>query len=128
MASNKAKTLEQRVKEIQKELSALKKFRKTKQRDQFVRQLVGEQSYLKRQLSRLASLPKRVTKREKQRRLSRANKQRRIKMKRSYDYFRAIQKNYYPDMSLRQIRSLFKKHREGLETDVSDIAWRNPSP
>jgi hypothetical protein len=125
---NKSSSLERRIKEIQKELAALKKFRKTKQRDQFVRQLVGEQSYLKRQLSRLPSLYKRETKREKQRRLSQANKLRGIKMQRSWDYFRAIQKNYYPDMSLRQIRSLFKKHKEGLETDVSDIAWRNPSP
>ena len=110
-------------------MAALKRFRQTKQRDQFIRQLVGEQSYVKRQLSSLLlPLSKRETKREKQRRLSQANKQRSIKMTRSWDYFRSIQQNYYPDKSLKELRSLFKKHKEGLETDVSEVAWRNPSP
>ena len=125
-------SLKRRIKEIQDELAALQKFRPTKQRNLFIRQLVGEQSYLKRQLSSiLTSFSKRgrkETKRERLRRLSRANKQRSIKMKRSWDYFRAIQQNYYPEKNLREIRSLFKKHKEGLETDVSEIAWRNPSP
>lgn len=125
-------SLKRRIKEIQDELAALQKFRPTKQRNLFIRQLVGEQSYLKRQLSSiLSSFSKRgrkETKRERLRRLSRANKQRSIKMKRSWDYFRAIQQNYYPEKSVREIRSLFKKHKEGLETDVSEIAWRNPSP
>lgn len=125
-------SLKRRIKEIQDELAALQKFRPTKQRNLFIRQLVGEQSYLKRQLSSiLTSFSKRgrkETKRERLRRLTLANKQRSIKMKRSWDYFRAIQQNYYPEKSLREIRSLFKKHKEGLETDVSEIAWRNPSP
>ena|SRR5581483_4069636 len=129
MASKKATALQQRIKEIERELAVLKKFRKTKQRDQFIRQLVGEQSYVKGQLSRhLSFSSKKETKREKERRLSQANKQRSIKMIRSWDYFRAIQKNYYPDMSLKQLRSLFKKHKDGLETDIPDVAWRNPSP
>lgn len=51
-----------------------------------------------------------------------------MKMKRTWDYFRAIQRTYYPEKSLREIRSQFKKHKEGLETDVPDVAWRNPSP
>lgn len=128
-ARRKSSSLERRIKEIQKEMAALKRFRQTKQRDQFIRQLVGEQSYVKRQLSSLLlPLSKRETKREKQRRLSQANKQRSIKMTRSWDYFRSIQQNYYPDKSLKELRSLFKKHKEGLETDVSEVAWRNPSP
>jgi hypothetical protein len=133
LVSKKAKALEQRLVEIKKELAALKKFRKSKQRDQFIRQLVGEQSYVKRQLSSQLSssflkVERKETKRERQRRQAQANKQRSIKMKRSWEYFRAIQKNYYPDKSLKEIRSLFKKHREGLETDVPEVAWRNPSP
>ena len=130
-SSKKAGDLRKRLEELQGELAAIKKFRKSKQRDLFVRQLVGEHSYVKRQLSKLLSSPsfsKPVTKRQKQRRLTLANRQRSIKMKRTWDYFRAVQQNYYPNMSLRELRSLFKKHKEGLETDVSDIAWRNPSP
>ena len=69
-----------------------------------------------------------LTKREKQRLQNQSNKQRSIKMKRSWDYFRAIQQNYFPEMSSKEIRSKFSKHKQGLETDIPEIAWRNPSP
>lgn len=120
--------LERRAAEIQREIAALKRFRQSRQRDLFIRQLIGEKSYLKRQLSRLSPLSKRQILRQERQRQQAANEQRSVKMKRSWDYFRAIQQNYYPDRSIKQLRSLFKKHKEGLETDVSEIAWRNPSP
>lgn len=126
--AGKRRQLEQRIKEIQKELATIKGFRQSRQRDQFIRQLVGEHAYLKRQLSTLRPSSQRETKRERQRRLSNANKQRSVKMKRSWGYFHAIQQNHRPDLSLRQIRSLFKKQKEGLETEVSKVVWANPSP
>ena len=45
--------LEKRLGEIHKELATLKGFRPTKQRDQFIRQLAGERSFVKKQLSGL---------------------------------------------------------------------------
>jgi hypothetical protein len=98
LATKKAEALKQRLNEIQKELAALQKFRKTKQRDQFIRQLVGERSHVKRQLSRqfYSFSKKSETKRERQRRLAHANKQRSVKMIRSWNYYRAIQKNELP--------------------------------
>jgi hypothetical protein len=122
-------TLEKRIDEIRMELVALKRFRPTKQRDQFIRQLAGEQSFVKRQLSTLlSSSPKRETKHERQQRQAQANRQRSEKMKRNWRYLKSIQENYYPEKGLKELRSLLKKHVEGLETEVSDIAWRNPSP
>lgn len=125
-------SLKRRIKEIQDELAALQKFRPTKQRNLFIRQLVGEQSYLKRQLSSiLSSFSKRdrkETKRERLHRLTRANKQRRVKNERRWRYFRAIKKNWHPEMSLRKISTQHRKHKEGLESEISDIEWRNPSP
>ena len=56
------------------------------------------------------------------------NKNRSSKNKRVWNYVKSIQRNYYPNKSLKEIRSLLKKHRQGLETDIPDVAWRNPSP
>lgn len=125
MASKKAE-LKKRLEEIEKELKQLGQFKQTKALQQFKRQLAGEQSHLKRQVQ--LQKPRRVTKRERQRRHSAANKARSEKMKRSWRYFKALQENYYPEKSLREIRSSFRKHREGLEVDIPDVAWRNPSP
>lgn len=49
-------------------------------------------------------------------------------MKREWRYFEAIQENYLPDRSKKEIRSLFSKRRKGMEVDVDDVVWRNPSP
>ncbi|MGY5149067.1 MAG: hypothetical protein ACW9W3_03305 [Candidatus Nitrosopumilus sp. bin_68KS] len=65
---------------------------------------------------------------EKQKKRSDANKNRSQKMRRSWNYFRSIQKNFDTGKSLREIRSEFSKLRRGLESDISDVIWRNPSP
>lgn len=127
-SKRKVRELEQRIEDTKQELEALKKFRRTSQRDKFMRQLIGEQSYLRRQLSKLLSAEKPETKRERQRRISQANKLRSSKMKRSWEYFRAIQSNYHPEMSLREIRTQFRKRKEGLKSSIADIAFYNPSP
>lgn len=119
--------LHKEIESIQAELEDLEKFRDTEQLRKFKRQLQGEASNLRQQIKELTE-----TIQEKQTRhedlIEQANKTRSAKNKRTWNYLKSIQENYYPDKSLKEIRSSLKKHREGLETDISDVAWRNPSP
>ena len=62
------------------------------------------------------------------RRLETANRNRSSKNKRNWNYVKSIKENYFPDKPLKEIRTSLKKHRKGLETDIPDVAWRNPSP
>ena len=116
-----------RLRGIEHELAALKVFRITPQLRKFQRQLMGELSFVKNEISRLQSTQEKkgVIKKT---RLDQANKNRSEKMKRIWRYLKAIQQNYPTKLSLRELRSALKKHRQGLETDISDVAWRNPSP
>ncbi|OLD30275.1 MAG: hypothetical protein AUI62_01695 [Thaumarchaeota archaeon 13_1_40CM_2_39_7] len=98
-------SLEDRLKDIERELEALKIFRITPQLNKFNRNLMGERSFI-------------LT----------ANRNRSEKMKRTWRYLKAIQKNYPVKLSLRELRTALRKHRQGLVTDVPDVAWRNPSP
>ena len=123
----KIESLKQRIKLIQKELRALSSFRPTKQLEQFRRQLAGEYSYAKRQLD-LIQASKKAREAERRERVKKANRNRSEKMKRTWRYLKSIQENYHPNKSLRELRSMFKKHKEGLETEIPDVAWRNPSP
>lgn len=55
------------------------------------------------------------------------------KLKRGWRFIDAVKKNYSNDatiakMSKKQLRSEFKKFRQGRESKVPDIAWYNPSP
>lgn len=126
MASTKSRKLRDRLQEIEDELRRLEDFRTTKPLQQFKRQLLGELSYVNRQIQ--LQKPQKLTARDKRRIQTEANRNRSEKMKRAWRYFEALQENYYPYKSLKEIRSSFKKHREGLGSDISEIAWRNPSP
>ena len=117
---NIQKEIESNKKEIQK----LESFRQTKQVKQFIRHLFGEQSFLRQKLDKLQKM-KTVSSEERQKI---ANQNRSQKMKRTWNYFRAIHKNYDTGKSLRELRSEFSKVKRGLESDVSDVIWRNPSP
>lgn len=123
----KKESLEKRSKDIERELEALKIFRLTPQLRKFQRTLQGELSFVKNEIARLTS-----TGEQKQQRRSdlvrRANKNRSEKMKRTWRYLKAIRNNYPVDIPLRELRTALRKHRQGLETDVPDVAWRNPSP
>lgn len=124
------KKIEKLKKELElnkKEIENLQSFRPTKQTKQFLRHLFGEHSFLQSKLRKLQS-SKQEDQRSKEARLETANKKRSDKMKRSWRYFRAIQENYPVKLSSKEIRSEFSKFRKGLETDVSEIMWRNPSP
>ena len=123
-----------RIDKIKKELEAvnveienLSNFRDTTFLQKFRRQLEGEKSYLTEEIKKLAAT-KESRDQERLERIQHANQNRSSKMKRNWNYYKDIQKNYYPDKSLKEIRKLHKLHRHGLETDISDVAWRNPSP
>ena len=112
---------------IKNELENIIDFRDTSFLKKFQRQLEGEKSVIVAKIKKLT-----ITKEEKQKlqieKVETANKNRRIKNIRNWKFWKSIQKNYRPDLSLKNIRSQWKKHRQGLETDIPDVAWRNPSP
>jgi len=119
--------LKKQLEVISSEIQDLEKFRDTKSLRRFRRLLEGERSNIKAKIKNLIE-----TKEEKDQRriklLDKANKNRSSKNKRVWNYVKSIQKNYRPDLTLKNIRSQLKKHRKGLETDISNVAWRNPSP
>ena len=119
--------LQKELKAIQGELQDLERFRDTKTLRRFKRILHGDLSTTKEKIKKLTETQKERDKRRKQR-LETANKNRSSKNKRVWNYVKSIKENYFPDKSLKEIRSSLKKHRHGLETDIPDVAWRNPSP
>lgn len=123
----KKKTLEEKISQIQKELKNLEKFRDTTFLKKFKRQLHGELSVNREKLQKITQT-KETAEKQRIRRNTRANLNRSSKNKRSWNYVKAIKNNYYPDRSLRELRTALKNHKKGLETDISDVAWRNPSP
>jgi hypothetical protein len=123
----KIEQLRNQLRKIENELAELNKFRPSFSLQQFKRQLYGERTFVKRQLFRLK--PTQGTKeKDKENRLSNAQRNRSEKMKRNWRYIKSIQQNYHPEKSLREIRSAFSKQKRGYETDISGLVWRNPSP
>jgi|SRR6185437_2601986 len=119
--------LRKQLKDIERELESLRVFRLTPQLKKFQRSLIGEQSFIKNKISEL-SKSKEVSDLQRNTIRSVANKNRSEKMKRTWRYLRAIKENYPIDISTKELRTALKKHRQGLETDIPDVAWRNPSP
>ena len=119
--------LQKQLEAIQSELVDLEKFRDTKTLRRFKRLLHGELSTVKEQIKKLTE-----TRKDKEERhlelIEKANRNRSSKNKRVWNYVKSIRENYFPDKSLKEIRSSLKKHRHRLETDIPDVAWRNPSP
>lgn len=112
---------------IKKEIEQLKNFRQTKQTRLLLRHLFSENCHILNQIRKL-QLSSESKQEERKQRQQRANQNRSHKMKRTWNYFRTIQQNYLPNVSIIHIRSQFSKFKKGLETDISDIIWRNPSP
>ena len=123
----KLNQLKKKFKTIQEELEQLSVFRETSPLKKFQRQLRGELSVIKENIRKLT-----LTKQEKQQlrkhKQTQANRNRSSKNIRSWNFVKSIQRNYFPDKSLKEIRSSLKKHRLSLENDIPDVAWRNPSP
>lgn len=124
MVRKKFQSLKNRLAEIDKELKTLARFRPTKALTEFKRRLEGEKSYVKQQLK--SQRPRKETAKERQRKLAKAQRMRKVKNERGWRYFGAIAKNY--DLDVRKVRSEHTKKRKGLKTSISDIIWKNPSP
>ncbi len=120
-------SLKDQLTNIERELDELKNFRLTPALKRFKRQLEGEASVIRAKIAKLEETEDERKERRKQR-LEIANKNRSSKNKRVWNYVKSIKENYHPELTLKEIRSQLKRHRQGLETEVSDVAWRNPSP
>jgi len=119
--------LRKQLESIQAEIVKLTEFRETSALRKFQRQLNGEMSVIKNNIKKLTlSKQDKITLRKHKQKI--ANKNRSSKNKRTWNYVKSIKEHYKPDLSLKEIRSMLKKHRQGLETDIPDVAWRNPSP
>lgn len=123
----KVENLREQQQKIEDELLDLDKFRDTPPLRKFRRQLQGELSEIKAKIAKQTQTQEQKAT-ERLNLVKRANQLRSSKMRRNWNYLRAIQKNYFPDMSLREIRKQHKLHRDGLESSISDVAWHNPSP
>jgi hypothetical protein len=125
--SERLKKLQKDLESVKAEIERLSGFRDTSFTRKFRRQLEGEKSVVLEKIAKLSL----STERKEQLRLEKqelANKNRSAKMKRTWRYLKAIKENYPIDISTKELRTALKKHRQGLETDVPDVAWRNPSP
>ena len=112
---------------IKRELDTLKNFRLTPALKRFKRQLEGETSVIRAKIAKLQETEE-ERKESHKRRLETANRNRSSKNRRVWKYVKSIKENYHPELSLKEIRSQLKRHKQGLETEVSGVAWRNPSP
>lgn len=112
---------------IKKEIEQTQTFRQTKQTREFLRNLFAEHSYILNKIKKL-QLSSESKQKEKKQRLQKANLNRSTKMSRTWRFFKVIQENYLPNKSTKEIRSQFSKFKKGLETDISEVIWRNPSP
>ena len=48
-------------------------------------------------------------------------------LKKHFRYLRLIRNNF-PDLTFAQLRKEFSRRRKGIETDIPDAVWQNPSP
>ena len=108
MKSGKIARLRKEIEAIKAEIEKLQTFRPTLQTKKFLRQLFGERMNIQNQIRKLEQ-SKISKEREKQNKRTTANKNRSHKMKRTWNYFRSISKNYPLNISLKQLRSQFSK-------------------
>lgn len=123
-----------KIDRLRKELSSIKAeienlvaFRETSALKKFKRQLEGEKSHILSEI-KTVTLTKKQKEKQLQQKRTIANRNRSSKNKRVWNFIKSIQRNYFPDKSLKEIRTSLKKHRLGLQNDIPDVAWRNPSP
>ncbi|MDE2588534.1 MAG: hypothetical protein KGL95_02555 [Patescibacteria group bacterium] len=125
--SSRLKKLQEDLEAVKTDIKRLSGFHDTSFTRKFRRQLEGEKSVILAKISKLTR-SKESIEQERLQQLSNVNRLCSAKNKRNWNYVKSIQENYRPDLSAKEIRSLLKKHRKGLETDIPDVAWRNPSP
>jgi len=109
------------------EIERLREFRQTPVLRKFLRQLIGEKMILQDKI-RKKNQSEESKKQEKQKRRTDANKKRSQKNRRNWNYIKSIAKNYDTGKSVTELRTEFSKFKKGLESDIQDVIWRNPSP
>ena len=119
--------LQRQLDRIKTEIKALSGFRDIPSVRKLRRQLEGESSVVKAKIAKITE-PNEKKEMLQSEAEKIANKNRSEKMKRTWRYLKAIKENYPVDLSTKELRTALKKHRQGLETDIPDVAWRNPSP
>lgn len=50
-----------------------------------------------------------------------------VALKKHFRYLRLIRDNF-PDLTFAQLRKEFSRRRKGLESEIPDAIWQNPSP
>ena len=50
-----------------------------------------------------------------------------VALKKHFRYLRLIRNNF-PDLTFAQLRKEFSRRRKGLESEIPDAIWQNPSP
>ncbi|NMJ87182.1 MAG: hypothetical protein EX285_05010 [Thaumarchaeota archaeon] len=90
---------------------------------------------LRRELSAQGKAAERIVKLkakkavDKEKAVESANVMRSSKMKRYYRYLKSIKENYFPDIPLRQLRTMYNRKKKGLDVaEIDDAVWDNPSP
>ena len=89
---------------------------------------------LRRELSAQGKVAERIVKLkakkavDKEKAVKTANVMRAGKMKRYYRYLKAIQKNFFPDTPLKQLRTMYSRKKKGLDVEIDDAVWDDPSP
>lgn len=48
-------------------------------------------------------------------------------LKKRFRYLRLI-RDQFPEMSIRELNKQLTRRQKGLDTDIPDVAWQNPSP
>jgi hypothetical protein len=121
----KVDQLRNRKEVIEHEIETLSTFRKTPELTKFIRQLQGERSHVIQQIERFTTTQ--AQKQEARMELLRkAQHNRSEKNKRNWRYAKAISVNY--DIPIKKVRTELKRRKKGLDSDIQDVIWRNPSP
>ena len=106
---NKEKIIEQ--------LESLKKFSK-------IKEVKALRQRLEKELARFTEQEEPIIKE-----VSKSNRGQKIAkaLKQHFRYLRMI-RNSFPDLTWNQLRKEYSKKKKGLESDVPDFVWQNPSP
>jgi len=48
-------------------------------------------------------------------------------LKKRFRFLRLI-RNQFPEMSIRELNKQLTRRQKGLDTDIPDVVWQNPSP
>ena len=117
-------TLTARRKKILKQLSALKKFHSTATVRKLRQELNRKLAALDANTGRVRRAKMQVSKAAKQKA---ANAARASKLRKYHNYLRQIPDSY-PNLTYRELRRQFSERKQGRQTKVPDVVWRNPSP